>query len=87
MTDHRPVGDQRIAVGSVVQLNEMASDECYIGCLLIVTEIKPWGVQGFIPVPNERGKTAGHVFLRPKWQALEWVGTATLQPARETDDG
>lgn len=78
--------DQRIAVGSVVQLNERASDECYIGCLLIVTEVRSWGVQGFIPVPHERGKPAGHVFLRPKWEALEWVGTAVLQPANENDD-
>ncbi len=73
--------DPRIKAGSVVQLNEHAGDPCYVGCLLIVDEIKPWGVQGFIPTPDRRGEPAASVWLRPKWDAIELIGTAVLQPA------
>ena len=80
------MNDDRIRVGSVVQLNERASATCYVGCFLLVTEIKPWGVQGFVAHVGDLSEPAGMIFLRPKWDAIEWVGTATLQPASE-DDG
>lgn len=78
--------DPRIVVGSVVQLNEHASDDCYVGCLLIVTELKEWGVQGFIPTPKQLDAPAAQIYLRPKWDAIEWIGTAVMQPMKEIED-
>lgn len=76
-----------VHVGDVLQINEHASDPCYVGCLLIVSEIKSWGVQGFIPVPSRTGVPAANVWLRPKWEALERIGAAVLTPAPSGEDG
>lgn len=75
--------DERIKINSVVQLNENASAECYIGCLMLVTEIKDWGAQGFVATPQSKVEPAARIYLRPKWDAMEFVGTATLVPEDE----
>lgn len=77
--------DERINVGSVVQLNEHASSPCYVGCFLLVTEAKSWGVQGFVAHVTDRDTPASRIYLRQKWDAIEWVGTAPLQPESEED--
>ncbi len=70
--------DPRIKVGSVVQLNETASSPCYVSCLLVVTEIKSFGVQGYVAIPGDCEFPAGQAYLRPKWEAIEYIGEAVL---------
>ncbi len=40
--------------GMVVQIDPM-HDEKFGGCLMIVTEPKPWGAQGYVQVPSADG--------------------------------
>ena len=79
--------DRRIKVGSVVQLNEHASSECMVGCLMIVTEVGAWGVQGFVSVMQSMDKPAPRAYFRPKWDAIEYVGTAVLMPDEPEEQG
>lgn len=82
-----PVPDDRVIPGSVVQLNERASAPCYVGCFLLVSEVRSWGVQGFIATPHERGEPASNIWLRPAWDAIEYIGQAVMVPAAEEQDG
>ena len=58
---------------SVVQVNEHGPKE-FVGCFVIVTEVKEWGVQGDAPAP---GKKIAPVRL--EWAQLEYIGQAILR--------
>lgn len=56
--------------GDIVQIDPEA-DEVFGGCLMIVTEPKPWGAQGYITIPGEEG---GLAFYRCEHAHMERVG-------------
>lgn len=66
--------DQRVKPNSVVQIAP-ESDERFGGCLLVVTEVRTWGVQGYVnncANKNERGLA----YYRANWADIEYVGEA-----------
>ena len=62
--------------GSIIQANENAGDWC--GTVLIVDEVKDWGVQAFIRVPMK-----GDAFIRLTPEQFEILsgGEAVLMPS------
>lgn len=64
--------------GSIIQANENAGDWC--GCLLIVDEVKSWGVQAYMKVSNE-----GTAFIRLNNDEFDLVGKAVLVIERNDD--
>jgi len=70
-----------VKVNSVVQLNEHAQ-EGWIGCFLQVSEVKSWGVQGWVQIPK-----GGSAYLRPTWEQIDYIGEAimTFQKEKEAD--
>ena len=50
--------------GSIIQANENAGDWC--GTVLIVDEVKSWGVQAFVHIPMK-----GDAFIRLKPEQFE----------------
>ena len=70
-------------IGAVLQIAPEHS-EMFGACFLQATEIKPWGVQGFVRVPG-----GGNAFVRVKWEHLAvigmavWVDSATAMGERE----
>ena len=68
------VKDQ-ILPGHVVQLSPVNTENrMFAGCMLTVTEIKPWGVQGYVQALGEDGKPGGQAYYRAKWETIEFVG-------------
>ena len=65
-----------VKVGSVVQLSPDTTNPMFACCMLTVTEVKNWGVQGFVQGLGEGGKPGGQAFYRAKWSDFELVGTA-----------
>ena len=61
--------------GSIIQANENAGAWC--GTVLIVDEVKSWGVQAFVHVPMN-----GDAFIRLKPEQFEILsnGQAVLMP-------
>ena len=41
-----------LSVGDVVQLSPDTSNEMFAACFMTVTELKPWGAQGYVRVPG-----------------------------------
>ncbi len=54
----------------------------WIGAIVMATEIKPWGIQGFVHV-IETNDSSGRAYTRLKWEDIEHVGTAHLIPSDE----
>jgi hypothetical protein len=63
---------EKIKVNSVVQINEKGQ-EGWIGCLLQVSEVKEWGIMGWVQMPMQ-----GAAYLRVKFEALEYIGQAIM---------
>lgn len=60
-------------VGDILQI-DVEHDEVFGGCLMIVTEVKSWGAQGYFQIPaNSDVKLA---YYRVKYENAERVGTA-----------
>jgi hypothetical protein len=57
--------------GMVVQIDP-ASDGIFGGCYLTVTEVKVWGVMGYVSVPGKRGM----VYYRSSFSSIRPVGYA-----------
>lgn len=60
-----------IKVGDVIQANEKAEEWC--GCLLIVAEVKTWGVLAGMKIPY-----GGTAYMRLKEDQYERIGEAVL---------
>lgn len=70
-----------IAVGDVVQIDP-SHGEAFT--FLVVTELKSWGVMGYIRVPGEGG---GDAFLRVPFDKVTRVGFAEWVSARHVEEG
>lgn len=63
-----------VTENSVVQVNEQGPKE-FIGCFVIVTEVRNYGVQGCVPVPASKGT----VWINLLWEEMEFIGQAILR--------
>lgn len=61
-----------VTENSVVQLNEKAQEGWY-GCFLQVSEVKSWGIQGWVQIPK-----GGSAYLRPTWDQIDYIGQAVM---------
>lgn len=61
----------RIRVGSVMQIDP-EHDRRFGACFLTVTELKSWGVQGFVAIPGSDGAA----YYRCAFEHCEYIGQA-----------
>ena len=47
-------------------------------CLIIVTEPKPWGVQGYLSIPQDNAGNVSSAFIRLNNDQIELVGSANI---------
>lgn len=65
-----------IKKNSIVQVNEAGGE--WAGCLLQVSEVKNWGVQAYLKIPN-----SGTAYIRLNFDQVEHVGEAVLEPKEQ----
>ncbi len=69
--------NEELKEGAVVQLDpEKALNTMFSGCMLVVTEVKPWGVQGYVQALGTNGSQGGQAYYRAEWDEIELVGRA-----------
>lgn len=66
-----------IKENSVVQINENGP-EGWIGCFVQVSEVKSWGIQGWVQIPE-----GGAAYIRLKEDTYDYIGTAIMIPGEE----
>lgn len=54
-----------VEIGDIVQVNP--SKEVFGGCMVVVTEVREWGVQGYI----QSAGAPGQAYIRLKWEDIE----------------
>lgn len=72
--------------GDVVQISPEMEDHLFGGCFMVITETKSWGAQGFIAIPQNKGRLPAEAYYRVKWEDMEYVGGATWIPKPYDDD-
>lgn len=68
-------------VNDVLQIDP-EHDPVFGGCFMIVTEVKPWGVQGYVQIPGEKG---GQAYYRCNYEHLFFIGRAEWIANRESE--
>lgn len=64
-----------LVFGEIVQLNpETCRNRMFAGCMMTVTEPKPWGAQGYVQGLGQDGNPTGQAYYRAKWEEMEWTG-------------
>lgn len=63
--------------GDVVQLDpEKVGNPAFAGCMMVITEPKSWGAQGYVQVPG-----SGQAYYRAKTEEMAFVGRAVWSAA------
>ena len=69
--------DEFFEPGMLVQLNPFKTkNPMFAGCILVVTEVKHWGVQGYVQSLGDKGKPGGQAYYRAEWDTFDRVGHA-----------
>lgn len=64
-----------IEVGDIVQLNPQTTrNKMFAGCMMVVTEKKNFGAQGYVQGLGENGEPAGQAYYRARWEEMERTG-------------
>lgn len=71
--------------GDVFQITESHGRKGWIGAFVMATEIKSWGIQGFV-VHVVTHDEQSHYYIRLRWGEIEYIGRADLIPADEAID-
>ena len=68
---------QELKVGQLVQLNpETVRNTMFAACIMVVTEPKKFGAQGYVQALGSDGHTGGQAYYRATWDEMEPVGFA-----------
>lgn len=68
---------RKLKPGWLVQLNpELAGNKMFGGCIMVVTEPKDFGAQGYVQTLGENGEIGGQAYYRAGWEEMEFVGVA-----------
>jgi hypothetical protein len=67
----------------IVQANERVPH--WFRCLVVVDEVKTWGIQGYTTIPN-RGDPPGDAYIRLTWDEIEQTGGYTRFIVKEAED-
>lgn len=68
---------QELKEGQLVQLNpETVGNRMFAACIMVVTEPKVFGAQGYVQGLGADGNAGGQAHYRAKWEEMELVGTA-----------
>ena len=89
MAEYRAV-EVTIQPGDLVQLDpEKTKNPMFGACILTVSEVRSWGVQGYVQGLGENGKPGGQAYYRATWGTFEPTGGRSVWVAgslAEEDD-
>lgn len=77
-----------IKIGLIVQLDPEKTDQMFAGCFMIVTNIAPWGVIGYIQVPGQVSgpRTTCQYLYRAEHGTFAYVGIAKWTDGRSIEE-
>jgi len=72
---------EKTKVGSVMQIIDMPeSHKGWIGAFLLVSEVKAFGVQGFVHTIIDHDNYS-QAYTRLNWEQVHWIGQSVMIPS------
>jgi hypothetical protein len=72
--------------GDVVQISPDLENQCFAGCMMVVTEPKNFGAQGYVQaLGDDRETIGGQAYIRVNWADMEFVGRAEWVVGKRSD--
>ena len=71
-----PEMGKNLAPGMVVQISPDVANAMFAYCMLTITEVKDFGVQGYVQSLGAKGMPGGCAYYRLRWNEFEFVGQA-----------
>jgi hypothetical protein len=68
---------KQVAQGDLIQVNEEGPLN-WFRVILVVDEVKPWGVQAYAIIPQARDKTSADAFMRLNWNEFDILGAKSI---------
>lgn len=75
----KTVTEQHFHTGDVFQINEKHGRTGWIGAFVMATEIKTFGIQGFVS-HVETHDQQNRAYIRLRWDEIDFIGHAPLVP-------
>lgn len=74
-----PTSDElaKFQPGDVFQIGPEEGRKGWIGAFVYATEIRSWGILGFVAVP-ENHNDQGRAYIRLKWEEVDYIGRSRL---------
>jgi len=70
-----------IQKNEVVMLSPItAKNRMFAGCFMVVTDIKSWGVQGYVQALGQGGLPGGAAYYRASWDEFETLDPRASAP-------
>ena len=60
----------KLEVGDIVQVDPKSDNESFRGCLVVVDEVRTWGIQGYV----QNAGSKGQAYIRLSWNDIENTG-------------
>lgn len=75
---------EELAPGDVVQIGHVGPDgpanPGFSGCFMLVSEVRSWGVVGFVAMPQDREGPPARAYYRETHANLTRIGRAAFVP-------
>ena len=71
-------------VGDVFQINETHGRRGWIGAFVYATEIKSWGILGFVPHLESHDHQT-QAFIRLRWEEIDFIGHSLLSLQKDPE--
>ncbi len=81
--------NRKVSEGDLVQVNEDGPAH-WFRCILVVDEVKSWGVQAYAIIPNRAGVPSGDAYMRLSWNEFDVLGVKSkfvVAPTTATEEG
>jgi len=76
-----------LTIGDIVQLSpELCKNPMFGGCMMVVTEPKSWGAQGYVQALGKNGQRGGQAYYRAGWAEMEKTGGVAVWDIATTDE-
>ena len=85
MNDELQSPAERYRQGDVFQIIESHDRQGWVGAFVLATEIKLWGVMGFVHSIDTNDEYS-RIYIRLPWDHIEYIGHAPLIPHDEVEE-
>lgn len=74
---------QLLETNTLVQLNpETVTNKMFAGCIMVISEPKAFGAQGYVQALGEHGLPGGQAYYRATWGEMELLGCSVIWSVR-----